>query len=337
MTALVGAEIALEMLGFGQTLPASAALRVGLIDAIADGDASAHASEMPAFQRTVPGDRTVRPAEATALRAALRRRAPGQSAPLAALHAISQARTLPFQRGLAETRRLARALHNSAQGAALRHAADCDGASSEPSTTTHRLRWGLLREAIHLVDDGASPQAVDLALRGFGFGTPPLAAADRDGIDAVVRNCVDTQADVWVRYSPTLDLMLDAGRTGRATGLGWYRYNVNTCQPLPDPALDPLLVESARAGQRRRRPVSSAEIVTRSLAAAVAMAATLCDEGVAGTAIDAISLTLGFPRWRGGLPRDRVAGGREAPRRVGEARPCWGECPWRRVHIPQSR
>jgi enoyl-CoA hydratase/carnithine racemase len=284
-------EAALEMLAFGVAVPASVALRLGLVEALAEDPVAALpcAGGEPAVRRLDPG----------ALAAVLRRRAQGEAAPRAALQALVHAVAMPAQRALAETRQLAVVLAASPQGRALRHAALAEVAVAPADGG--RLRWALLREAIHLVDEGASPEAVDLALRRFGFATPPLAACDRDGLEAVARACVDARPDAWLRYSPLLDLLIDAGRSGRAAGAGWYRYEGGDARPLPDPALLPLLAESAAASCRRRRAVAEGEIVARCIAALAGEAGALIGAGLPALAVDGLSLALGFPRWRGGI------------------------------------
>ncbi len=291
---LLAPEAALEMLAFGTPLPAPLAQHLGLLDAVA-ADPIGIALAIQPVPPGPPAHLDPRP-----LHAILRRRAPGEAAPQAALQSLTQALSLPPQRALAETRHLAGALAASPQGLALRHAARAE-ATPPPSTAAPALRWALLREAIHLVDEGATPQAVDLALRRFGFRTAPLAAADQEGLDRIAQTCIDPRPDAWHRYSPLLDLLLDAGRTGRAAGAGWYRYAPADPRPLPDPALAPLLAESARAACRRRRPVAEAEITARCIAALAGAAATWIGQGLAPLAADAISLQLGFPRWRGGI------------------------------------
>ena len=291
---LLAPEAALEMLAFGTPLPAPLAQRLGLLDAVAMDPVGIALLAQPA-PAGPPPHLDPRP-----LHAILRRRAPGEAAPQAALQSLTQALSQPPQRALAEAKHLAATLTASPQGLALRHATLAE-ATPPPGTAAPALRWALLREAIHLMDEGATPQAVDLALRRFGFRTPPLAAADQDGLDHVAQACVDPRPDAWHQYSPLLDLLLDAGRTGRAAGAGWYRYAPADPRPLPDPALAPLLAESARAACRRRRPVEEAEITARCIAALASEAARLIDQGLAPLAADALSLQLGFPRWRGGI------------------------------------
>ena len=277
---LVAPEAVLEMVAFATQVPAPLAMRLGLTG--------------------VSGERAPARIDPRPLHAALRRRAPGEAAPQAALQALLHALAMPPQRALAETRTLAGALAASPQGEALRHATRAAAIPPAPDALA-RLRWSLLREAIHLVDEGAAPQAVDLALRRFGFTVPPLAAADRDGLDVVAQACVDPDPDAWRHYSPLLDLLIDAGRTGRAAGAGWYRYDPADPRPRPDPALLPLLAESAASARRRRCAMDEAEITARCLAALAGGAAALIAGGHASLAVDGLSLALGFPRWRGGI------------------------------------
>ena len=168
-----------------------------------------------------------------------------------------------------------------------------------------RLRWPMLREMIHLLDEGATPIQIDRALLGFGFTIAPLAALDREGIGAMMAACIDARGSTasWPRYSPTLDLMIDAGRHLAAPNQGFYRYEEGSRTPLPDPAFERLLHNSAMAQRLPRRIVSDAEIVERCMLAAINEAAAALEDGAAADAasIDALwTHVLGFPRWRGG-------------------------------------
>jgi 3-hydroxyacyl-CoA dehydrogenase len=168
-----------------------------------------------------------------------------------------------------------------------------------------RLRWPMLREMIHLLDEGATPIQIDRALMGFGFAIAPLAALDREGIGAMMARCIDAcgSAAAWPRYSPTLDLMIDAGRHLAAPSHGFYRYEPGSRTPLPDPAFERLLHDSAMAQRLQRRTLPDAEVVQRCVLAAVNEAAASLEDGAAPDAasIDALwTHVLGFPRWRGG-------------------------------------
>jgi 3-hydroxyacyl-CoA dehydrogenase len=169
-----------------------------------------------------------------------------------------------------------------------------------------RLRWPLLREAIHLLDEGATPRQIDTALLNFGFTAAPFASLDREGLASFVEACVERRygGPAWLRFSPTLDMMLEAERFGVDAGRGWYRYEPGSRTPLPDPHIDLLLRDSALAQWLRRREIADAEIVERCLIAAIGEAYAALDDTAAPDAstIDAIwTGIIGFPRWRGGL------------------------------------
>ena len=171
-----------------------------------------------------------------------------------------------------------------------------------------RLRWPMLREAIHLLDEGAAPRQVDTALLNFGFTAAPFAALDREGLVAFAAGRVDADHDgpAWLRFSPTLDMMIDGGRHGAGHASGWYRYEAGSRTPYPAPEVDLLLRDSALAQRLRRREIADAEIVERCLAAAVNTAFALLHAGEAEeeSVIDAVwTGVIGFPRWRGGLLR----------------------------------
>jgi len=168
-----------------------------------------------------------------------------------------------------------------------------------------RLRWPMLREMIHLLDEGATPIQIDRTLLGFGFTIAPLAALDREGIGAMMAACINTRGSTasWLRYSPTLDLMTDAGRHLAAPSHGFYRYEAGSRTPLPDPAFERLVDDPAMAQRLPRRTVPDAEVVQRCVLAAINEAAAALEDGAAADAasIDALwTHVLGFPRWRGG-------------------------------------
>ena len=197
----------------------------------------------------------------------------------------------------------------SLRARALRHASLTEAlsrqerAGNDGRELAERLRWPLLREAIHLIDEGATPLQVDRALVQFGFTVAPLAAMDQQGLAAFADRGPD-YAPVWqTRYSPTLDLMLDAGRGGADSGKGWYRYGAGGRSPMEDPELEALLRDSSHAQRLRRLPLADTVIVERCLQAMLAAAEALMRDGSArDVGIDAASTRwLGFPRRRGGL------------------------------------
>lgn len=174
----------------------------------------------------------------------------------------------------------------------------CDG------FVVNRLLAKRSREAYFLLEEGASPYAVDRVITGFGFPMGPFALGDLAGID-VQRAARIARAD---RLSPRehradfVDQLFAAGRLGRRAGKGWYAYGEDG-KPAPDPEIDALVsAHGARHGVAQRA-IGEEEIRDRLILAMVNEGAKLIDEGiVAGP--DAIDIALvhgiGFPAHLGG-------------------------------------
>ena len=152
---------------------------------------------------------------------------------------------------------------------------------------------------------GATPLQIDTAMTGFGYAMGPYAAQDMSGLDIAYANRrrQDASRDPNILYVNIADQMVDAGRLGRKTGLGWYSY-ADAGQPKPDPVVEALiLAESDRAGITRRS-FTDTDITSRLVLAMINEAACILQDSIAEKAsdIDLVSvLGYGFPRWRGGL------------------------------------
>ena len=97
--------------------------------------------------------------------------------------------------------------------------------------------------------------------------------------------------------------MVAAGRLGRKTGSGWYRYSANGVKDI-DPVIETMILEAAASAGINRRAFTTSDIQNRLLLAMINEAANILFDGIAASAAD-IDLVLvhgyGFPRWRGGL------------------------------------
>lgn len=159
------------------------------------------------------------------------------------------------------------------------------------------------RQAEFLVQDGATPQAVDRAMRNFGMAMGPFAVADLSGLDIAwrMRKAQAATRDPAMRYVDILDRLCEAGRLGRKTGAGYYTYASGKAEP--DPAIDVHIEASRKAAGIVARTIGDDEIRARCLGAMVNEGALLLAEGVARQASD-IDVVLihgyGFPRWTGG-------------------------------------
>ena len=161
------------------------------------------------------------------------------------------------------------------------------------------------REAQFLVEEGARVEDVDAALVDFGMAMGPLAVGDLAGLDVGWRIRKEYQHLIppGTRQPLVADRLCELGRYGQKTGAGWYRYAEGSRSPLPDPDVERLIADSARAAGIERRPIAAEEIVERTIYALVNEGARILDEGFAARAVDIDIIYIngyGFPAHRGG-------------------------------------
>ena len=168
----------------------------------------------------------------------------------------------------------------------------------------NRMLEQYLRQAMFLVDEGASPVQVDTALEKFGMAMGPFRMSDLAGNDVGwrirQRRYVEKPA---MRYSRIADRLCEQGRFGQKTGAGWYRYAPGRRDALPDPAVDAIVDAYRKEVGSTPRKIAADEIVDRCILALVNEGARIVEEGIAQRAsdIDVVYLAgYGFPPWRGG-------------------------------------
>lgn len=167
----------------------------------------------------------------------------------------------------------------------------------------NRIYSAYRREAEFMVEDGASPDAVDAALEDYGFPMGIFAVNDMAGLEIAWarRRRQAATRDPNERYVEIADRLCEAGRLGRRSGRGWYDYSSG------NRAVDPqvtALIEAARAAKGiAPRSFSPDEIVARLLKAMAEEGSALLAEGIAQRASD-IDLVMingyGFPAHKGG-------------------------------------
>jgi 3-hydroxyacyl-CoA dehydrogenase len=168
----------------------------------------------------------------------------------------------------------------------------------------NRMVEQYLRQALFLVEEGASPQQVDQALEKFGFAMGPFRMSDLAGNDIgwAIRKRRYAERPNMI-YSKLADRLCEQGRFGQKTGAGWYRYEPGRRDALPDPAVDKLIDDYRKEKGITPRQIDDAEIVERCVYALVNEGARILEEGIAARAsdIDMVYLTgYGFPVHRGG-------------------------------------
>jgi 3-hydroxyacyl-CoA dehydrogenase len=169
----------------------------------------------------------------------------------------------------------------------------------------NRLYAAYRRQCEFMVEEGAWPEQVDAALQAFGFAMGPFAVADLSGLDIAwrMRQAQAATRDPQARYVHIPDRLCEAGRLGRKTGAGYYRYPEGSKGPQVDESVHRLIEQCRTTKGITPRELNDDEIVRRVLLAIVNEAALLMAEGVAERATDVDVVLVngyGFPRWEGG-------------------------------------
>lgn len=160
------------------------------------------------------------------------------------------------------------------------------------------------REGFFLLEEGASPAAVDRVVQGFGFPMGPFALGDLAGLDIQAAARAARRATMSGRElrADFVEQMVARGRLGQKTGAGWYRYDENR-KASPDAETDALIAEHAARHGLTLREIGDDEIRERLLYAMVNEGAKILGEGIAPRPheIDVAMVNgLGFPSYTGG-------------------------------------
>jgi 3-hydroxyacyl-CoA dehydrogenase len=168
----------------------------------------------------------------------------------------------------------------------------------------NRILYPYRREALFLVEEGASPQQVDRAITDFGLSMGPFAMSDLAGLDIGWRVRKAQGKPVGERYSGTIpDRLCEQGHFGQKTGQGFYRYEASSRTPKPYPELQALILDVSKELGVERREISDQEIVERCIFPMINEGAKILEEGIALRASDIDVVWLhgyGFPAYRGG-------------------------------------
>lgn len=181
----------------------------------------------------------------------------------------------------------------------------CDGFVGNRILSRYR------QQAEYLLEEGALPHEVDAALEAFGFPMGPFAVSDLAGLDIAWarRKRLAPTRDPRERYVDIADRLCEAGRFGRKTGAGWYRYESGRREV--DPSVTALVEEASQRRGLTRRPIAADEIQSRVRAAIVNEACKILDERIVERPLDVDVVMMhgyGYPAWRGGplFEADRV-------------------------------
>ena len=170
--------------------------------------------------------------------------------------------------------------------------------ADRPGFLVNRLLLPYLNEAARCVEEGWSPDAIDGALRRFGFPMGPLAVLDEVGLDVAGKVAGVLAAAFGERAKPAgiLAKLLGRGALGTKAGRGFWIGRGKSRRPNT----------ADLAGVGDAKAPEAATIQSRLLCGMINEAARCLSEGVVRHPdhVDlATVLGTGFPPFRGGLLR----------------------------------
>ena len=168
----------------------------------------------------------------------------------------------------------------------------------------NRMLEQYIRQAMFLLEEGASPAQVDRALERFGMAMGPFrmkrSRRQRHRLaHPQAPLCRERRRSTCA--SPTA--CASSAASARRRGPGRTRYAAGVRDAIPDPAVDELIARYRREIGLEPREIKDDEIVDRCVLALVNEGARIVEEGIALRAsdLDVVYLTgYGFPRYRGG-------------------------------------
>jgi 3-hydroxyacyl-CoA dehydrogenase/enoyl-CoA hydratase/3-hydroxybutyryl-CoA epimerase/enoyl-CoA isomerase len=168
----------------------------------------------------------------------------------------------------------------------------------------NRILLPYMTEALALLLEGASMDAIDKVAVKFGMPVGPIALQDMVGLDT---SCFAGKV-LAAAYSDRalkltlLDDLIAAGRLGKKTGAGFRKFVGTKGKPSDDPAFQPFLDKSRTA----KRDVSNEEIEDRLFLSMLLEAVRTLEEGIVREPAHVdmgLILGVGFPPFRGGILR----------------------------------
>ena len=186
--------------------------------------------------------------------------------------------------------------------------------ASSPGFLVNRVLMPYLLEAVTLEAEGLAPKVIDAEALRFGMPMGPILLADTVGLDICLSVAEILAKELGVEVPGRLRELVEAGRLGKKSGHGFYRYD------------DKGNPQGARAGRGEYCPPDTQD---RLIARLLNEAVTCLREGVVKDAdlLDAgIIFGTGFAPFRGGPLHYIEQTGREKLRqRLAELEKTYGE------------
>lgn len=96
---------------------------------------------------------------------------------------------------------------------------------SSPGFLVNRILMPYLMEAVNMVEEGISIQAIDKAAVKFGMPMGPITLADTVGLDICLHVAENLSSHLGGEVPKRLQKMVAAGQLGKKSGQGFYQYD----------------------------------------------------------------------------------------------------------------
>lgn len=115
---------------------------------------------------------------------------------------------------------------------------------SSPGFLVNRVLMPYLMECVQLLDEGYSGETIDEAALQFGMFMGPVELADTVGMDVCLAVAENLTAHFGGTVPQKLRDMVQAGKLGRKTGEGFYKYkNGKPVKKRPDSSIDTTIAD----------------------------------------------------------------------------------------------
>ena len=166
-----------------------------------------------------------------------------------------------------------------------------------PGFWVNRILSPYLNEAGRMVKEGVAIEDIDRSMKHFGFPVGPITLLDEVGLDVAQKGSIVMHSAYGDRMTPMdgLGRMIDAGRLGRKTKRGFYRYKRGKRKEVDRSVYELFGVDP--------RPVPNADIEKRLVYAMLNEAARAVEEGIVRSPRDGdigAVYGIGYPPFRGG-------------------------------------
>jgi len=168
----------------------------------------------------------------------------------------------------------------------------------------NRILLPYMTEALALLLDGASMDAIDRVATKFGMPVGPIALQDMVGLDTSCfagKVLASAYSDRALKLT-LLDDLIAAGRMGKKSGAGFRKFAGTKGKPSDDPVFQPFLDKHRTA----KRDVPDQEIEDRLFLSMLLEAVRTLEEGIVREPAHVdmgLILGVGFPPFRGGILR----------------------------------